>query len=515
MEFSLTAQNETYLGAIEGGRITVHVPENVDLKGAAAVYRLSEGATISPDPLSVSDWSVERQFIVTSKAQASRNYRYVPSITQARQDGSVVLATREEVDSFKEKKITAIEGDLIIGTVRGKKITNLDGLAYLKQVGRSLVINPSYDGEDLSGLLRLEKVGNFRLGSAIDTSRCEKIKEVLLPSLREVSGNFIVNCWAVEKVSIPKVESIKGDACFISNVPNSIDVGSLAEVGGSLVVRGVTKEKIKSKPLVETLNFNSLTRVNGKIEIEYFLNLDGIYFPKLTQVGGTLKINNTVKLGSVDASELTEVGGIDFSSNSNLTQIAFPKLQVCSGPINISGNITDLDISSLIDQNGDITWHGFATKEIKLNPEFNLNGDLMYIGVSNDFGKVIGPSVFNGSVTFYQMKGKEAPVVFEGISKLTGSLKIEECWGQAFTFSFTEIEGTLSLKGISNKLDMKSLEKVGEVSLIDYNGRNPEYILSNLREVERSCYFDLAQSTAFDLRSLERVGGGVYYYAVC
>lgn len=517
VEFALTVQGETYQGAIEGNKITVQIPEGVDLKGAAVQCKLSEGASIEPDPKSVSDWNAERKFVVTSKSQESRKYMYSPVFTKPIQVGSIVLATQKDVNKFKGTKITAIEGDLIIGTARGEKISNLDSLAYLKQVGGALKINASYDGVDFSGLKSLETVGSFFLGTCLDTSKCEKVKEVSLPSLREVNGDFVVRCGTVESVSIPKVKSIKGEVFVTSRTLKSVVVSLLEEVRGSLVLQGAMKAGVvassgliryASNAAIEAVCFDVLSSVGGKLEVQYFKRLESVYFPVLNRIGGSLKINNILKLGSVALSELSEVGGFECSDNSNLKQISLPKLKKCMGYFYVASGVVPLefDISSLEIQDADMKLENMYCKEVMLNPLFDLRGHTLEInGGANGLEKLSGPSTLDGSLKLDYLQYKDKGFTVEGISKLTGSLVMRSCSGSKFSFTFTEIGGGLDLNCYENKIDMKSLQKIGKFNLTfdNYSG----YDFSGLKEIVDEFSITIRGEHPNSLSSLEKVGG--------
>lgn len=198
-DFALNVGGITYQATIAGDKITVEIPYNTDLKGATAAYTLSEGATINPNPSTIQDWENEWKFVVTSKMQESKVFSYTYRYADIEQSGSVVLATQAEVDNFAETGINRIDGNLTIGTADGEEITNLEGLANLKQISNTLILNPSYKGADLSGLDNLEQLGSFKLGSIISTSKNTTLKTVNLPSLLGVVSDFVINSSVMKK----------------------------------------------------------------------------------------------------------------------------------------------------------------------------------------------------------------------------------------------------------------------------------------------------------------------------
>lgn len=200
------------------------------MKGATAAYTLSEGATINPNPSTIQDWENEWKFVVTSKMQESKVFSYTYRYADIEQSGSVVLATQAEVDNFAETGINRIDGNLTIGTADGEEITNLEGLANLKQISNTLILNPSYKGADLSGLDNLEQLGSFKLGSIISTSKNTTLKTVNLPSLLGVVSDFVINSSVIEKVSIPKVTTIGEDLYVTSDALLDLDANAVESI---------------------------------------------------------------------------------------------------------------------------------------------------------------------------------------------------------------------------------------------------------------------------------------------
>lgn len=528
VEFSLSVNAQTFVGSIEGDKLSVHFPEGIELNDVVVHYTVSAGASISPDPQTVSDWSIERQFIVTSKTGESRRYLYKPVFNRVVEGGDVYLPTQADVDAFKSQKLSVVAGDLIIGTPLGEKITNLDSLEYLKEVGRSLIINSSYDGTDLSGLKNLERVGGVQLGSHVDTIKSLSITVVSLPSLSEVTGHFVVNCGSVEKVSIPQVTSVKGDLFLVSNSFKSIDASSLEHVGGSLIVRAATKDFIKETFLdfasfakIEALVFNSLTTVDGSLEVKYFPKaLKDVHFPKLTRVGHILRIQDLKAIASFTVSKLKEVGGIDILYCKILEQVSFPALTTCAGSFTVTNfTITDISIPSLVCQQGNMYFKHLKIKELSLNPDIDFNGFSLTFERVDDLERIVGPSRFNGSI--YIDKSYEGDddvdLSIEGISELAGSIFIDDFERESsIHLPFTQIEGTLSFKKTKSDLYVSNLRTLGD--LYFQQGAKPSKEeaaacdFSSLVEIKRSCELELKYPWPCPLSALERIGGDFTIY---
>lgn len=360
-EFSLMIDGMSYPGAIKGERIEVEIPESVDLKQASVQYALSEGATINPDPEAVKDWGKEWRFVVTSKSQERRVYLYTYRF--AEDEGSVHLATQQEVDDFVKSGIKDIKGNLIIGTPAGEEIKNLRGLENLRRVRRALVLNASYKGEDLAGLEKLDTLGSFKMGTPADVFGDSTVKTVSFPALRCVTGDFFVNCQLVENISIPKVERIGGDLYLGSNELTNFGATALKEVVGNCEVRGSVTGNwrnplLQSFSKAETITFEALERVGGKLDISLFPRVDGFNFPALKVVEGKISVKLLSSLVELTFPELISTGGFEIYLTALITKLQrvnFPRLKTCNGDFKVAEReLTTLHTPMLMGINGSL-----------------------------------------------------------------------------------------------------------------------------------------------------------------
>lgn len=471
-DFALSVGGITYQATIAGEKITVEIPYNTDLEGATAAYTLSEGATINPNPSTIQDWENEWKFVVTSKMQESKVYSYTYRYADIEQSGSVVLATQAEVDNFAETGINRIDGNLTIGTAEGEEISNLEGLIHLKQISNSLIVNPSYKGSDLSGLDNLEQIGGFRLGSITSTSKNTTLKTISLPSLLGVVGDFVVNCSAVEKVSIPKVETVEGDVYVISDSLLDLEANALASVGASLVVKGTTESNPKKgHATTEAIVFNSLKQVGNDLAIQYFPKLQGVYLPALEHAGAASFIGLEV-VGSIAMTELRSVG--DFTIESyNVSNVSLPAL-VTSGKMYISAPVNNFDISSLKNINGEM-YLGVVNLTTLDVSAIDFNGNTLHLYACNQLSKITGPETFNGS--FYINTSKVENFTIEGVSNIQGSFTYTTNTKlKNFIMPFSRIAGDVVIglsranRGVSiESIQFPKLQEIGGKLDLTYN----------------------------------------------
>ncbi len=471
-DFALSVGGITYQATIAGEKITVEIPYNTDLEGATAAYTLSEGATINPNPSTIQDWENEWKFVVTSKMQESKVYSYTYRYADIEQSGSVVLATQAEVDNFAETGINRIDGNLTIGTAEGEEISNLEGLIHLKQISNSLIVNPSYKGTDLSGLDNLEQIGGFRLGSITSTSKNTTLKTISLPSLLGVVGDFVVNCSAVEKVSIPKVETVEGDVYVISDSLLDLEANALASVGASLVVKGTTESNPKKgHATTEAIVFNSLKQVGNDLAIQYFPKLQGVYLPALEHAGAASFIGLEV-VGSIAMTELRSVG--DFTIESyNVSNVSLPAL-VTSGKMYISAPVNNFDISSLKNINGEM-YLGVVNLTTLDVSAIDFNGNTLHLYACNQLSKITGPETFNGS--FYINTSTVENFTIEGVSNIQGSFThTTNTKLKNFIMPFSRIAGDVVIglsranRGVSiESIQFPKLQEIGGKLDLTYN----------------------------------------------
>ncbi len=471
-DFALSVGGITYQATIAGDKITVEIPYNTDLEGATAAYTLSEGATINPNPSTIQDWENEWKFVVTSKMQESKVYSYTYRYADIEQSGSVVLATQAEVDNFAETGINRIDGNLTIGTAEGEEISNLEGLIHLKQISNSLIVNPSYKGTDLSGLDNLEQIGGFRLGSITSTSKNTTLKTISLPSLLGVVGDFVVNCSAVEKVSIPKVETVEGDVYVISDSLLDLEANALASVGASLVVKGTTESNPKKgHATTEAIVFNSLKQVGNDLAIQYFPKLQGVYLPALEHAGAASFIGLEV-VGSIAMTELRSVG--DFTIESyNVSNVSLPAL-VTSGKMYISAPVNNFDISSLKNINGEM-YLGVVNLTTLDVSAIDFNGNTLHLYACNQLSKITGPETFNGS--FYINTSTVENFTIEGVSNIQGSFThTTNTKLKNFIMPFSRIAGDVVIglsranRGVSiESIQFPKLQEIGGKLDLTYN----------------------------------------------
>ncbi|WP_298072924.1 hypothetical protein [uncultured Bacteroides sp.] len=463
--FELTVDGISYQADITGEKITVHVPYNVNLDGATAQVSFCEGSTINPNPATITDWNNEWKFIVTSQSGASRVYHYTYDYGDIFESNSVVLATQEQVDKFPAKGINRINGSLTIGTENGEDITNLDGLKDLVSISNSLIINPSYKGQDLAGLENLTTIGAFKLGTPNSVSKNTTLTSIKLPALTKIIGDFIVNSQVVESVSMPKLQTIEEGTIIISDALLDIDAGTLSNVGASLILRGSTIQKGTAS--TEAIVFASLSKIGGDLDVRYFPEIQGLYLPRLADVSGTISLNELPTLGSFAATELRSIGGLNIAACKSLSQIELPSMVSC-GEMNIdASNVNKLNISSLTEIKGNVTLSNLLIEDLDIS-RIDFNGYSLTIKCS-ELKNIVGTDVFNGSIHLLPSQCTLPEFVINGIKTINGDFEAKDYfYVRNFVMPFEKIEGDLILA--LNTGSTKEIQLVDFSNLCEING---------------------------------------------
>lgn len=434
--FSLT-QGEAVLNAtITDSVITVKAPEGFSLAGAKATIKLSENSGIYPDPASITEWDDEILFSVTSYDGTQTQYRYTVDRSNIDAAGSVVLETQADVDAFGLRGITAISGNLIIGRGSGTdSITSLMPLAGLKEIAYSLVINPTYSGEELVGFDNLEKVGD-----AIQVESVNKLTKVTFPKVKTAGSISIKNSLIalvdfpalttvtkaltlesqLAETRFPNLKYVGGTLSFNAGYSTTamlsrISLPSLQEAGNLSFSNFKNATKLEIPELVKVgdlylYNFNLLSFINapklktasGTITIPYQTMLVEVSFPELTQAkniildGKTVKLLEFPKLATVtEKLTIQNVGVKSLSEGFNaLTEIK-GELHLREIP-----NMTTFSLPSALKTIAKLSIYNRTTSPFAEINIKDLNvGELELMANAFKDAKIIGKDVFNGTLT--------------------------------------------------------------------------------------------------------------------
>ena len=333
--FCLVKGETTLTASILDDSLKIVVPEDFSFDGMRPEFSVSENATISPDPSTITDWDGEHRFMVTSYAgKHDREYVYSVEKSAVVRVGNVTLLTQADVDAFGEAMISEIDGNLTIGQTDGEDvIETLEPLNHLRKIKHNLTINPTYESEEIIGLENLEEV------SAIVVDANTPLKKLCLPKLKRIYLDFkFSGIGQLEEIDFPELESIEGGmdvssmfALISVKLPKLQSVSSLTinyctslESISVPVLEEVTTLTVTNNNVLQAIDFTSLQTVTGRFTLSkgVFENLEG--FKSLATIGSTLEIQDLSDLTSLDGLEaLTTVGeSANFRSMSSLADLS-------------------------------------------------------------------------------------------------------------------------------------------------------------------------------------------------
>lgn len=425
-----TADGTTYTAAIEGNSITITVPVGTSLEGAAAEFEYSEGATLSPDPATVEDWSKEQKFTVTSVS--GRTNEYVYSIIADDNMISSVVVTTADGDSYTAA-IDQSKGEIVL-TV--PYTVSLDGATAVFTYAETATLIP-----DPASITNWEQETQFRVTSVSGTTNDYKYL-VVKDEIRS-EGDVVLTsdaemaAFSATGTSIITGNLIVGAADGSGTVSSLSTLSAVKEIGGKLIVnKGFTGTSLEG--------LGNLTKLGGlqigSTEAVSIANIKTIELPKVVELGEAVVCNDNVQTFAFDA--LTRAESITLRSKAiktlkldNLAEVT-GRLELMGsnngsvdtslGTQNAGGNISEINLPALTTVGGEVEISyfnstlrivrcenltavgaflmptvSFQLKEVHLPKLSVVNGDLTFTCHAD--GTSIGGSTINSALTSFDM----------------------------------------------------------------------------------------------------------------
>jgi hypothetical protein len=532
--FSLQQGDTVFHAAIAGDEITVTVPESFSLTQAKATVKLSENATIYPDPATVTAWDEEQAFAVTAHSGVQTKYKYTVMHSGLSYDGSLALYTQADVDAFGRQGITLIDGNLTIGRAAGTdSITSLAPLAGLKEVVYNLTVNPTFAGAGLAELEVLDHVGGtLQIGAAphLETAALPALKSagaivlqntativVELPELAGVSKQLSLNC-PLFQLRLPNLQRVGGTLTLTTSSASitSLDKVSLPalEEAGSIT--------ISAFPNVTKIDLPQLKK-SGGLRCTSMSKLSLIYAPLLEEVTGSVYLTGLAALAEVELPALKQAGEIYIATCSLLRLLGFPKLtdvttlNLQSPPVSSLAGFVSLQTAGTVTLYNlkELNKIAFPASVQRINlltvqslsgtpapSEINVTGihigTLKLSGNATGTGKLIGDDLFGGSLFIDMINAGPYP---DKLPQFEG---------------FDEVDSLSITPQGAQKVHIRGIRKVrrGFYTGTGYSGNPYEFSISDLEEVGGNFtvwYPYMANTpatlTAVTFDKLKRVGG--------
>jgi hypothetical protein len=496
--FSLKQGNATFAAAIADDVISITAPEGLSLTQAKATVKLSENATIYPDPATITDWDEERQFVVTAYNGVQTKYKYTVKRSGLAHNGSVILETQDEVDAFGQQGVTFIDGNLTIGRAAGAdSVTSLAPLADLKEVGYTFTIQPTCAIARLEGLENLENVGGI-----LQISALKHLEILTLPALK-TAGSIIVQNTVTFIAEFPELERVSklfslNCPLYQLQLPNLKFAGSLTLAAASNASTSLAK-----------IALPALEEVEGNITVSYLKSVTKLELPELKKLGG-FSFSSMTQLSFIYTPKLEEVTGTMNFPSLSVTELNFPALKNVN-ELTVSSKISVLDVSNL-ETVKTLTLSGVYVNGVAGFDKLKTAGTITLTNLPNGTKVEIPASVeridvlsigvtTDVSVSEVNITGKDV-----GVLKLTGAAIQTKIVGD------NEFSGLLSLEPPSNNSELRfpELNGLSEIDSLYVNSSSLYNLhVKGIRKVRKGIYLYSTSSALRELSmpDMEEIGG--------
>jgi len=298
--------------------------------------------------------------------------------------GSLTLQGLTALETLGLPKLGYVGNDFILSYL--SKVASVD-LSALEQVEGKISVSYQYACEAFAAE-KLNYAGGFLFTG--DYSN-RPAKNISLPALERVSGDFEIDYTSLETLSLPALQSIEGqfkldrveslarlelpelNSCpgvYLSyvNLLPELDLSSVQDLASFQLIRANVLETIKMPATVQdiTLNggnsatlvpvFDGLEEITGTLSVTNY-KLADVAFPNIKRIGTysqtsgsaqktltfadlesieSLKLSLTA-LTTLSAPKLARIGTLDFSSMWKLEQVDWPLLEEITGEMKIWG----------------------------------------------------------------------------------------------------------------------------------------------------------------------------------
>lgn len=261
--------------------------------------------------------------------------------------GDVELSNQQEVNEFGNNQYSAIDGNLLIGSLDNilTDVKDLSPLCGLLEVSGNLeVVYTSL--ETLEGLNNLKSVdGSLFIFLNDALLSLSSLESFINAGDLFISGSSLTSLKGLEQIDSVKNLSLSGNLAL----PNLAGLENISSVTGSL--------GISDNPLLE--NLSALNNIKGNVEYlgvirnEALINLDGL--SNITSVSINFEISGNSKLINLD--ELSSLGSIGLNENTIKDNPSLKNINGLNNVKKIQGNlyIYECDVLGNLDGLSNVT----------------------------------------------------------------------------------------------------------------------------------------------------------------
>lgn len=454
-----------YYATITADSIIMSVSKNVSLAGAVPRITVSENATVSPDPASITDWEKNMEFTVKAFNGVFKTYKYAVVKRDLTFKGNVTLLTQADIEEFAASGISLVDGVLNIGTsVVKDTIKSLKSLSHLISVKYDLNIGSYFGGNSLEGLENLENAASVTIGTS-RSYKMDNFTQISLPSLKKVNNDLSLNAPSAKIIDLPLLEFVGGTlSCNVDSI-YTFKTPVLKTIGGEFRVWYSKNLKKLDMPLLKEMY--ALMFADNKILAE-------MNFPALTKMVDRFYIGSTGTLKTINAPLLETCGGLDISASST-ESVNFGALRISTGRVYIYSLTGDINLSSLAEVISDAYLPTMTNaNNLKLGALTKVEGALS-INMSKDAEALMGFEKLGSVGKTLSINGNENDKItgFPGLNSLTNLERLE-------ILGFTQLK---DLKGLSS-LSSVNILYMRNVGMANIDANTFPSSLKNVSKIE-------------------------------
>lgn len=448
---------------ITGSKVEASLPLNTDPAAITVEIKVSEKATISPDPSEVTDWTEEQHFTVTS-ANGNNTKDYTVKVTLTDEENvndiSARIGSQSALNKFAENGFTTVGSLILYDDASGDPITDLSGLSSIREVRTEIEIQ-EISAKEIS-FPNLTTVGNFDMHSI-------SAEKVLMPKLVNVAGRFRIGNNDSGPMPTEHLELTTVDLSSLKKVGRSfilfwctgleeVLLPSLESIGEDLIISG---GQIKSLEFMKTIK-----SINGALAIS--LNLESLEGFSVERI----KTGLSLSLASISSLEplsiLKDVPYISLSNGQEITSFkGLEHLELVAMDIENFPKVESLEYLPIRNGMEQIQLNGLSSlKDLKGFENITEIGDLYLTNCASleDIDELSNIKSV-GNLTIQLMEGLTKLPDFKNLNKVNGTLIVS---------MMTKLS---DISGLKNITEVKSLQIDNLLALPDLTG------LENLKKI--------------------------------
>lgn len=304
---TVSAPRLTASAMVRGDSVILITDCFTDLSEATATITLSEGATITPMPETITDWAAPHEFTVTSaNGKTTRTYHYVVF-----QD-AVELSSQEEVNTYGASKPTWA-GNIVIRDSEETPITDLSPLSSLRHIEHGLTIVSNH----LSSVT-LPNLISAKLISIDGTS----IENIAVPHLRQIANlrlGYTTRLSSLRTLDFTSLQHIYGDFAIMTTLSGTGDTDFA--IRGFEALEAIDGEAVMQLYTADLNGFRSLRSVNHLTLSGTISSFHG--FENLKEIRGILTFNMLRSDPTLEGFRPDRIWAINLKSLQTLQNLRF------------------------------------------------------------------------------------------------------------------------------------------------------------------------------------------------